>query len=92
MRFQAFPNSHPNSHEFGYFSAHGIFSTGTYSFPNFGDQAMASTVVDIAADADLLAAAKSEFAGIMAVTPYDCPIPDGILPPPMREGNIANLS
>ena len=55
-------------------------------------KAMASTVVDIAADADLLAAAKSEFADIMAVTPYDCPIPDGILPPPMREGNVANLS
>jgi aminobenzoyl-glutamate utilization protein B len=52
-------------------------------------KAMAATVVDIASDASLLEAAKAEFDAVIAATPYDCPIPDGILAPPLRPGNDA---
>lgn len=48
-------------------------------------KAMAATAVDIITDADLLTEAKAEFDGITAVTPYDCPIPDDVVPPPLRE-------
>ncbi|WP_159501122.1 amidohydrolase [Microbacterium sp. 18062] len=48
--------------------------------------AMAATALDLVTDPALLDAAKAEFADTTAVTPYDCPIPDGTVPPPLREG------
>lgn len=46
--------------------------------------AMAATVVDLLTDAGLRADAQAEFDGIIARTPYDCPIPDGVVAPPVR--------
>ncbi|WP_127793909.1 amidohydrolase [Agromyces sp. LHK192] len=54
-------------------------------------KAMAATAVDLMVDADLLAAARAEFEGIIAETPYDCPIPEGVVAPPLRAGNEAHL-
>ncbi len=48
--------------------------------------AMSATALDLFTRPDLLEAAKAEFAGIIARTPYDCPIPEGTIPPPLREG------
>lgn len=47
---------------------------------------MSATALDLFTRPELLDAAKAEFAAITAVTPYDCPIPEGIVPPPLREG------
>jgi aminobenzoyl-glutamate utilization protein B len=45
---------------------------------------LAGTAVDLFADPALLAAARTEFTERIARTPYDCPIPEGVLPPPLR--------
>jgi aminobenzoyl-glutamate utilization protein B len=45
---------------------------------------MGATAARILADADLLAAARAEFAARLAERPYDCPIPDGVTAPPLR--------
>lgn len=52
-------------------------------------KAMAATAVDLVVDPALLAAAQEEFHEVIARTPYDCPIPDGIVAPPLRAGNEA---
>ncbi|MFF2369804.1 amidohydrolase [Agromyces sp. NPDC058110] len=54
-------------------------------------KAMAATAIDMLTDAELLAAATSEFDAVIAETPYDCPIPEGIVAPPLRAGNEAHL-
>lgn len=48
--------------------------------------AMAATGLDLLADAGLLAAVRAEFDGIVAETPYDPPIPEGTIVPPLRPG------
>jgi aminobenzoyl-glutamate utilization protein B len=45
---------------------------------------MGATVARMLTDADLMDAAKSEFAARLAERPYDCPIPDDIVAPPLR--------
>ncbi len=47
-------------------------------------KAMAATAVDLVVDPSLLQAARDEFEGIVSVTPYDRPIPEGTVPPPLR--------
>jgi len=48
-------------------------------------KAMAATAVDLLVDPALLQAARDEFDAIISVTPYDHPIPEGTIPPPLRE-------
>jgi aminobenzoyl-glutamate utilization protein B len=45
---------------------------------------MGATAARMLADADLRAAASAEFGARLAERPYDCPIPDGIIAPPLR--------
>jgi aminobenzoyl-glutamate utilization protein B len=45
---------------------------------------MASTAIDMIRDSDLLARAIQEFTEDTTRRPYDQPIPDGIIPPPLR--------
>jgi aminobenzoyl-glutamate utilization protein B len=47
-------------------------------------KAMAATGLDLLTDAAFLQAARDEFAAVTAKTPYDRPIPDGTVPPPLR--------
>lgn len=49
-------------------------------------KAIAATALDLLTDAELLEAAKAEFNAIIAHTPYDRPIPEGTVPPPLRPG------
>ncbi|WP_435526238.1 amidohydrolase [Microbacterium elymi] len=48
--------------------------------------AMAATALDLITHPDLLQAARAEFEGVIAQTPYDCPIPEGVVAPPLRAG------
>ncbi|MFV0254084.1 MAG: amidohydrolase [Beutenbergiaceae bacterium] len=50
-----------------------------------GAKAMAATALDLFTDAELRSAATAEFQSVISQTPYDRPIPDGVLPPPLRE-------
>jgi aminobenzoyl-glutamate utilization protein B len=45
---------------------------------------MGATAARMLTDAALVDAAKAEFAGRLAERPYDCPIPDGVVAPPLR--------
>jgi len=45
---------------------------------------MAATAVDLLTDPVLLARAQAEHRERIAVTPYECPIPDGVVPPCSR--------
>src|ERR1700722_6031279 len=45
---------------------------------------MGATASRMLADPGLLAAARAEFEGRLAERPYDCPIPDGVIAPPLR--------
>jgi aminobenzoyl-glutamate utilization protein B len=45
---------------------------------------MGATAARMVTDADLLAAGRAEFEGRLAERPYDCPIPDGVVAPPLR--------
>jgi aminobenzoyl-glutamate utilization protein B len=45
---------------------------------------MGATAARMLTDADLMNAAAAEFADRLAERPYDCPIPDGIVAPPLR--------
>jgi aminobenzoyl-glutamate utilization protein B len=45
---------------------------------------MGATAARMVTDADLLAASRAEFEGRLAERPYDCPIPDGVVAPPLR--------
>jgi aminobenzoyl-glutamate utilization protein B len=45
---------------------------------------MGSTVAGLLTDDSLLAKAKDEFNARISERPYDCPIPDGVLAPPLR--------
>ena len=45
---------------------------------------MGSTAASLFADDGLLAKARDEFDTKIAQRPYDCPIPDGVLAPPLR--------
>lgn len=45
---------------------------------------LACTAVDLFGDPALLAAARAEFEERIARTPYDCPIPDSVVAPPLR--------
>jgi aminobenzoyl-glutamate utilization protein B len=45
---------------------------------------LAGTAVDLFGEPALLAAARAEFAARIVRTPYDCPIPDGVVAPPLR--------
>jgi aminobenzoyl-glutamate utilization protein B len=47
---------------------------------------MAATAVDLLTDPALLDAARTEFAAVVAETPYDHPIPAGVVVPPLRPG------
>lgn len=47
-------------------------------------KAMAATALEIARDPELLAAAKAEHKRRTGGKPYACPIPEGVVPPPMR--------
>lgn len=51
-----------------------------------GAKAMAATAVDLLTDPALLDAARAEFAAVLAETPYDEPIPAGVVVPPLRPG------
>ncbi|MFC7553721.1 M20 family metallopeptidase [Pseudoroseomonas wenyumeiae] len=46
---------------------------------------MAATALDIFQDAELLARAKAELKQRTGGKPYACPIPDDVLPPPLRK-------
>lgn len=48
--------------------------------------AMAATGLDLLTDDALRAAARAEFEEIIRVTPYDRPIPAGVIVPPLRPG------
>ena len=45
---------------------------------------MGATAARMLADAGLLGAARAEFEARLAERPYDCPIPDGVVAPPLR--------
>ena len=45
---------------------------------------MAATAVDLLTDPVLLARAQAEHRERVAATPYECPIPDGVVPPCSR--------
>ncbi|MDF3312846.1 amidohydrolase [Rhodococcus sp. T2V] len=47
-------------------------------------QVMAATAADLFTNPELLTRARTEFAETITRTPYDCPIPDGVLAPPVR--------
>lgn len=47
-------------------------------------KAMAATALDMFQDAELLARAKAELKQRTGGKPYACPIPDAVLPPPLR--------
>ncbi|ODU04534.1 MAG: amidohydrolase [Pseudonocardia sp. SCN 72-86] len=47
-------------------------------------KAIAATALDLLVDPELLESARSEFHAVTGRTPYDCPIPDGVLAPPLR--------
>jgi aminobenzoyl-glutamate utilization protein B len=49
-----------------------------------GAKAIAATALDLITDAAFLRAARDEFEDVLAKTPYDRPIPEGTLPPPLR--------
>ncbi|MWB98142.1 amidohydrolase [Agromyces seonyuensis] len=51
-----------------------------------GAKVMAATALDLFTDADLLAEARAEFESTVAVTPYDKPIPEGVVVPSLRPG------
>lgn len=52
---------------------------------------MAATAVDLLTDAELLASAREEFVARTARTPYDSPLPDGIVAPPLRDAVLVAL-
>ncbi|MBE9605946.1 amidohydrolase [Acetobacteraceae bacterium H6797] len=47
-------------------------------------KAMAATALEVARDPELLAAAKAEHKRRTGGKPYACPIPEGVVPPPLR--------
>ncbi|SDJ82582.1 aminobenzoyl-glutamate utilization protein B [Nocardioides sp. YR527] len=49
-----------------------------------GAKVMAATAIDLLTEPELLAAARAEFEEIIALTPYDKPLPDGLVPPSLR--------
>jgi aminobenzoyl-glutamate utilization protein B len=49
-------------------------------------KAMGSMAASLLTDDRLLARARDEFDARIGQRPYDCPIPDGVLPPPLRAG------
>ncbi|WP_211221090.1 amidohydrolase, partial [Nocardioides insulae] len=49
-----------------------------------GAKAMAAVALDMLTDPDLLTRAKDEFQGVISKTPYENPIPEGTVPPPLR--------
>jgi aminobenzoyl-glutamate utilization protein B len=53
-------------------------------------KAMSATALDLFADPELLDAAQREFHAVIAETPYDKPIPEGIIPPSLRPGYRPN--
>ncbi|WP_028661324.1 amidohydrolase [Nocardioides insulae] len=50
----------------------------------YSAKAIAGTALDLFTDPNLLAQARKEFEETTAITPYDCPIPDGVIAPPLR--------
>jgi aminobenzoyl-glutamate utilization protein B len=46
---------------------------------------MAATAADLLTDAELLASARKEFSTRISETPYDSPLPDGVIAPPLRD-------
>jgi aminobenzoyl-glutamate utilization protein B len=50
----------------------------------FAARVMAATVIDLYVDAELRRLAQAEFARRTLETPYDCPLPPNLLPPPLR--------
>lgn len=50
----------------------------------YAAKAMAGTAISIISDPDLLTAARSEFDACTRQTPYVCPIPEGVIAPPLR--------
>lgn len=50
----------------------------------YSAKAIAGTALELFEDPDLLARARDEFDKTVAVTPYDCPIPDDVTAPPLR--------
>ncbi|QBR73570.1 amidohydrolase [Microbacterium sediminis] len=48
--------------------------------------AIGAVAYDLLTDPDLLEAAQAEHRATLAVTPYDCPIPEGVIAPPVRPG------
>jgi aminobenzoyl-glutamate utilization protein B len=51
----------------------------------FAARVMAATVLDVLLDPGLLGRAAAEFAARTRETPYDCPLPADLLPPPLRD-------
>lgn len=51
--------------------------------------AMAAMALDLLTAPALLAEARAEFDDVIANTPYDRPIPEGTIPPPLRKGYIS---
>lgn len=52
----------------------------------YAAKVMAATAADLFTDPALLARARAEFTAATEHAPYDCPIPDGVVPPPARPG------
>jgi aminobenzoyl-glutamate utilization protein B len=57
----------------------------------YAAKAMSGTAVSLFTDPALMAQAKSEFDAVTAETPYICPIPDGVLAPPIRRAKAQEL-
>ncbi|MEO5318188.1 amidohydrolase [Arthrobacter sp. CC3] len=57
----------------------------------YAAKAMSGTAVSLLRDNTLIDQAKSEFNAVTAETPYICPIPDGVLAPPVRRAQIDEL-
>lgn len=55
----------------------------------YAAKAMAATAVELFTEPGQLARARDEFEKIIARTPYQCPIPDGVLAPPVRAARSA---
>ncbi|MGF0117560.1 amidohydrolase [Promicromonospora sp. Marseille-Q5078] len=49
-------------------------------------KAIAALGLELLSDPELLERARAAHAATTAVTPYDCPIPEGAVAPPLREG------
>lgn len=55
----------------------------------YAAKVIAATAIELCTDPDLMKSARHEFEMMVTETPYDCPIPDGVVAPPARTGQTA---